>query len=213
MKAALYARVSTDDKNQNPETQLHALRQFCKDAGWEICGEYIDRARAKDYTNRRQWQQLQKDSRQRKFKVVLVFRLDRVFRSVRECVNCLGDWHERGIAFKSLEEDVIDTSTSQGQLILHIMAAAAKLESAVIEEWMVEMSRAKAAGRLVGRKPLNIPVNNICDALQACSSISAAARTLTCSRGYIHKELAKYGINPGGVIRVGFRARHKRGLK
>jgi len=66
------------------------------------------------------------------------------------------------------------------------------------------MSRAKAAGRLVGRKPLNIPVNNICDALQACSSIAAAARALECSRGYIHKELAKYGINPGEVIKGGF---------
>ena len=203
MKAALYARVSADDKNQDTETQLHALRQFCKDAGWEICGEYIDRAQAKDYTNRRQWQQLQKDSRQQKFEVVLVSHLDQAFCSVRECVNCLGDWHRRGIAFKSLEEDVIDTGTSRGQFILDIMVAVAELESTVIEERVSGMSRAKAAGRLVGRKPLNIPVNNICDALQACSSISAAARALTCSRGYIHKELAKYGINPGDVIKGG----------
>jgi len=115
MKAALYTRVSTDDKSQTSETQLLALRQFCKDAGWEICGEYIDSAQAKDYTNRRQWQQLQKDSRQRNFKAVLVFRLDLAFRSVRECVNCLRDWHRQGIAFKSLEEAVVDTGTSQGQ--------------------------------------------------------------------------------------------------
>ena len=58
MKAGLYARVSTEDKNQDPETQLYALRQFCKTAGWEVYQEYVDKARAKDYMNRGQWQQL-----------------------------------------------------------------------------------------------------------------------------------------------------------
>lgn len=202
MKAALYARVSTEDKNQNPQTQLYTLRQFCEKAGWELYGEYVDRARARDYTNRKQWQQLQKDARQRKFKVVLVFRLDRAFRSVRECVNCLEDWHERGIAFKSIGEDVIDTSTSQGRFILHIMAAVAELESAVIGERVAAgMAWAKAQGRRIGRKPLDIPVINVCDALQAYSSIAAAARELRCSRGYIYKELAKHGVTPGDVIR------------
>jgi len=51
------------------------------------------------------------------------------------------------------------------------------------------------------RKPLNIPVINICDALQACFSIAAAARKLKCRRGYIHKELAKYGVTPEDVIK------------
>lgn len=202
MKAALYARVSTEDKNQNPETQLHALRQFCETAGWEVYREYVDRASAKDYVNRRQWQQLQKDGRQRKFKVVLVFRLDRAFRSVRECVTCLGDWHERGIAFKSLGEDVIHTGTSQGRFVLHIMAAVAELESGVIGDRVAAgMARAKAQGRRIGRKPLNIPVKNVCDALQACANITAAARKLECSRGYIYKELGEYGVRPEDVIK------------
>ncbi len=53
----------------------------------------------------------------------------------------------------------------------------------------------------LGRKPLNIPVINICDALQACSSIAVAATQLKCSRGYIHKELAKHGVTPADVIK------------
>ena len=102
IKVGLYARVSTEDKNQDPETQLYALRQFCETAGWGTYQEYVDKARAKDYMNGRQWQQLRRDACQRKFEVVLVFRLDRAFWSVQECVNCLEGWHERGIAFKSL---------------------------------------------------------------------------------------------------------------
>jgi len=42
MRVALYGRVSTTDKNQNPENQLLPLRQFCQQQGWVIAGEYVD---------------------------------------------------------------------------------------------------------------------------------------------------------------------------
>lgn len=201
MKAALYARVSTDDKDQNPETQLFALRQFCQDAGHEVYQEYVDRARAKDYVHRKAWRQLQKDARQHKFKVVLVFRLDRAFRSVRECLNCLEDWQERGIAFRSLKEDAIDTTTSQGKFMLQILAAVAELESAMIGERVsAGMARAKAQGKGIGRKPLAIPVIKVCDALRGTSSVPLAAEQLKCSRPYIYKRLAEYGTTPKDVI-------------
>jgi len=201
VKAALYARVSTEDRSQDPETQLYALRQFCETAGWEGIREYVDKARAKDYINRRQWQELQRDARQRKFKVVVVFRLDRVFRSVRECVNCLGDWHERGIAFKSLKEDVIDTTTSSGRFMLQILAAVAELESAMIGERVsAGMARAKAQGKGIGRKPLALPVIFVCDALRGTSSVPLAAERLGCSRAYIYKRLGEYETTPKDVI-------------
>ncbi len=52
----------------------------------------------------------------------------------------------------------------------------------------------------LGRKPLNISVNNICDALHTCGDISLAAEKLGCSRGYIYKQLAKHDITPREVI-------------
>ena len=205
MKVALYARVSTDDRAQNPETQLYTLRQFCHDAGWEIYREYVDQARAKDYAKRISWQRLQKDARQHKFKAVIVFRLDRAFRSVRECVNLVEDWFSRGISFKSIREDVIDTTTAQGRFILQIMAAIAELESAIIGERVAAgMARVKAEGRPLGRKLLGITVTNLYNALQDNSSITAAAKELGCSRSYIHKELKKYGTTPKDVINGSF---------
>jgi len=201
MKVALYARVSTDDKEQNPETQLYALRNFCRDAGWEIHQEYVDRARAKDYKHREAWQQLQKDARQHKFKSVLVFRLDRAFRSVRECSNLVADWKERGITFKSIKEDIIDTGTSQGWFMLHLMAAMAELESAVIGERVAAgMARARAEGKPIGRKLLGVSVITIYDALHNYKNIAKAASELKCSRAYLYQELAKYGTNPKEVI-------------
>ena len=201
MKVALYARVSTDDKEQNPETQLFALRNFCQDAGWEIYQEYIDYARAKDYKHREAWQQLQKDARQHKFKVVLVFRLDRAFRSVRECVNLVEDWFDRGIRFKSVAEDVIDTTTAQGRFILQIMAAIAELESSIIGDRVAAgMARAKAEGKHIGRKLLDVSVISIYDELREYSSVGRAAEKLGCSRSYIYAELAKFGTTPRDVI-------------
>ena len=201
MKVALYARVSTDDKEQTPETQLYALRNFCRDTGWEIHQEYVDRARAKDYKHREAWQQLQKDARQHKFKVVLVFRLDRAFRSVRECVNLVEDWYDRGIRFKSMAEDVIDTTTTQGRFILQIMAAIAELESSIIGDRVAAgMARARAEGKPIGRKLLDVSVISLYNALRDSATVGAAAKELGCSRSYIYAELAKFGTTPRDVI-------------
>lgn len=142
LKAAIYARVSTDDKDQNPETQLRILREFCARAGWEVTGEYVDQARAKDYPRRIRWQQLNKDARQHLFKVVVVYKLDRAFRHVKECLNCLEDWTERGIAFKCVTQDAVDTTTSMGRFVLQILAAAAELESSLI--WQASKSKLQA---------------------------------------------------------------------
>ncbi len=48
MKVALYARVSTSDKDQDPETHLIPLRDYCAAQGWEMVGEYVDHAPAND---------------------------------------------------------------------------------------------------------------------------------------------------------------------
>jgi DNA invertase Pin-like site-specific DNA recombinase len=44
LRIGIYARVSTTDKDQEPETQLLPLREFCRAQGWQIAGEFVDRA-------------------------------------------------------------------------------------------------------------------------------------------------------------------------
>ncbi len=114
------------------------------------------------------------------------------------------DWFERGIKFKSISEDVIDTTTAQGRFILQIMAAIAELESSVIGDRVTAgMARAKAQGRPpnIGRKLLNVSVVSLCGALQHSSSVEQAAKKLGCSRAYIYKELASHGTTPRDVIK------------
>lgn len=202
MKVALYARISTDDKDQTNNTQLFAMRKFCQDAGWEIYHEYCDEARAKDYQRRKGWGELQRDARRMKFKTVVVFKLDRAFRSVRECSNVLQEWNERGIAFRSITQDAIDTTTSMGKFVLYILAAAAELESGLISDRVkAGMARAKAEGHRVGKPPLLIPSQTICEALEECGNVRVAARQLGCSVPYIYKVLTPMGLNPSKIAK------------
>lgn len=190
IRVALYARVSTADKNQDPDTQLYALREFCRKAEWEIVNEYVDRARAKDYKHRTAWAKMLKDARRREFKGVLVFRLDRAFRSVRECSNTVQEWLDYGIGFKSLREDVIDTTTNQGRFILHIMAAAAELESGIISERVAAgIARTQAQGNRYGRKPKPFDWDKVKAKLDEGATVSEVARLFGYSRPRIYAKL------------------------
>ena len=85
MKVALYARVSTSDKDQDPETQLLPLREFALAQGWDLYREYVDHAPATDLAHRMEWRQLLDDASKRRFDVMLVWRMDRAFRSGSRC--------------------------------------------------------------------------------------------------------------------------------
>ena len=151
MKVVLYARVSTRDRDQDPETQLLALRDYCDRAGWEICREYVDYASARNYRRRVAWRQLEKDLQARRFKTVVVWKLDRAWRNLRDCVVTLERWDALGITLKSVTQEVIDTTTAAGTFILQIMAASAQFESETISERVTAgMERARRQGTRSG---------------------------------------------------------------
>lgn len=151
MIVATYARVSTSDKNQNPESQLLALRDYWQAMGWEIFGEYVDQASASDLGHRTRWRDLQDDAAKKKFKGVLVFKLDRAFRSVKHVHDTLAAWELVGISFMSVREQ-FDTSTALGRLLLNLLASLAEFELEMIRERVkAGMDRARRQGIKIGR--------------------------------------------------------------
>jgi len=147
---ATYARVSTSDKNQNPESQLLALRDYWQAMGWEIFGEYVDQASASDLGHRTRWRDLQDDAAKKKFKGVLVFKLDRAFRSVKHVHDTLAAWELVGISFMSVREQ-FDTSTALGRLLLNLLASLAEFELEMIRERVkAGMDRARRQGIKIG---------------------------------------------------------------
>ena len=151
MKVALYARVSTSDKGQNPETQLLAMREFSQAQGWVVFDEYVDRAAGNDLGHRSRWKTLLNDAAKKRFSAVLVFKLDRAFRSVKHMHDTLAAWELLGVGFKSLREQ-FDTVTALGRLLLNLLASLAKFELELIRGRVrAGMDRARKQGRPIGR--------------------------------------------------------------
>lgn len=153
LRAAIYARVSTLDKGQDPETQLMALREYAERRGFEIMGEYIDYASGAR-EDRPRYRALLEAARKRRLDVVLVWRYDRFARSTHALVNTLKEFHHLGVDFISYQENV-DTTTPQGELIFTIMASLAQFESALISDRVkAGMARARAQGKRISRAPI-----------------------------------------------------------
>jgi len=85
---------------------------------------------------------------------LVVWRLDRLGRSIRHLIDQLADLKERGIGFRSLQE-AIDTTSSGGRLVFHVFAALAEFERDLIRERTnAGLQAARARGRVGGRPPL-----------------------------------------------------------
>jgi DNA invertase Pin-like site-specific DNA recombinase len=153
MRVALYARVSTKDKDQNPETQLRQLRDHAADLdGAVLVGEFVDRASADDLRGRRRWRELLELAQHRQVNLIIVWRLDRAFRSVLDGATALGNLRSWGCGLRSLQEPWIDTTTPIGEAMFHITIAWAGLEKRTLSErTRAGMERAREEGKQMGR--------------------------------------------------------------
>jgi len=178
-----YARVSTDD--QNPTLQLDALRAGGAERVWteRASGLRDDRpelAALLDYARRGD--------------VLVVWRLDRLGRSVRHLVDVLADLDRRGIEFRSLTEG-LDTTTPGGRLVFHVFAAVAEFEASLTaSRTRAGLAAARARGRHGGRPTVMTPARaRVADDLLARpgASVAEVARALGVSRATIYRHLER----------------------
>ena len=198
MKAAIYARCSTRDKEQNPLTQLLPIREAVKAMGAEVYGEFVDTASAQDIRGRTAWRRLLDDAAKRKFDVVVVFRSDRAFRSVKDMHDSLAAWKLSGVDFKSVCEG-FDTSSAQGRLMLNILASLSEFELAMISEGVhAGMDRAAIhgtrSGKPIGRPRVEVPVQKLLNAYRVSRSIRGAAQVAGCTPGTAYGRLRDSGL-------------------
>lgn len=196
MRIALYARVSTRDKDQNPETQLLRLRQFvAQHPDWTIAHAYVDRASANDLLHRTAWRQLQEDAGKHRFDAVLVFRLDRAFRSVKHMHDVLAVWNIIPVGFLSAQEG-FDTTTALGRLLLNLIASLAEFELETIRERVVAgMERARKEGRAIGRPKL-------IDDAQAAKRLSNAVSAVQSGTLSYRKAATTYRVSVSSIQRA-----------
>lgn len=137
-----YARVSTDD--QNLDLQRDALLK----AG---CSVIYEEAASGKSAARPELEQCRKALRAGD--TLVVWRLDRLGRSLPDLVQIVAELERQGVAFESLTEK-IETSSAAGKLVFHVFAALAEFERNLIRERThAGLAAARARGRKGGRKP------------------------------------------------------------
>jgi DNA invertase Pin-like site-specific DNA recombinase len=150
--AVIYARVSTD--RQNVDMQLNELRQFAGRSGWQVFEEYIDQNHTGANTNRPAFLSMMEAARKRKFDVLLVWKLDRLSRSLKDLINTLEELGACGIDFVSYDNN-LDTSTPTGKLVFQIVGAVAEFEKDIIRERVIAgLAMARSKGKRLGRPPI-----------------------------------------------------------
>jgi DNA invertase Pin-like site-specific DNA recombinase len=175
-----YARVSTEE--QKLDLQLDAL----KGAGCEkVFSDQVSGAAA---TKAGLDEAL---AYVRSGDVLVVWKLDRLGRTVKGLVELVDGLKERGVQFKSVT-DGIDTSTSAGKFFFHVMAAMAEMERDLIRERTnAGLAAARARGRLGGRKPkMNASkLDAAKKLLLAGTPVSEVAKTLGVGRATLYRNL------------------------
>lgn len=132
VRVAIYSRVSTL-LQQEPEHQLIPCRQLVETRGFEITQEYVDRGISGSKDRRPSLDEMVKDARSGKFKILVIYSIDRLARDVRHLLNLISELTQYGVSLISLRES-IDLSTPYGQATLTILGAVAQLERELIRE-------------------------------------------------------------------------------
>jgi DNA invertase Pin-like site-specific DNA recombinase len=194
-RVAIYARVSTIDKGQDPDLQLSELREYVERRGWKIVSEYVDKGHSGAKESRPALNRLMTDARRRKFDVIAVWKLDRFGRSLKHLVTALADLESLGITFVSLR-DGFDLSTASGRLMFQIIGAMGEFERNLIRERVkAGMTNARRKGIRIGRPSgpaIAIDMRSVRARRAAGESLRAIARDLGCSPSLLVKR-AKSG--------------------
>ncbi len=152
VRAAIYARVSTA-ANQSVEMQLRDLRELAARRGLEIVKEYCDVGVSGAKKSRPALDKMLADAEAGKFSLVLVWKLDRLGRSLVHLVRLMEDFRRLGMELVSFSEG-LDFTTTTGKLLYQIICAFAEFERNCIRERVLAgMRNARAKGKRIGRPP------------------------------------------------------------
>jgi site-specific DNA recombinase len=135
MKVAIYTRVSTEDQAKEGfslEVQKEYLLDHAKRMGWEVYKVYSDDESG--YTlDRPALKEMLQDARQKKFELIITYKLDRFSRKLKDLLNLVDELDGYGVAYKSATEP-FDTSTSAGKLMFQQLGSFAEFERNRIKE-------------------------------------------------------------------------------
>lgn len=150
MKALAYFRISTRDK-QDITMQTKAVNDYCQRENIEIVKEYDDIGQSGKKESRPAFDLLLTDIRNGLGEAVIVYKLDRIGRSLSHLVKLFEEFKKRNIKFISVTQN-INTSTPEGRMFLHMLMVLAEYERELIVGRITDgLDEAKQSGKQLGR--------------------------------------------------------------
>jgi len=197
MKVFGYARVSTEEqiKSGSLKQQQETIRSYCKSRHrWELVRLFTD-AGVSALSHRPEWEELMRRLEAGEAEAVVVTKLDRWGRSVKDLVTSIDQLQQWGIAFVSIG-DSIDTSTPNGRLLFHILSAFAEFEREIIRERLAAgRERARAEGKILHRPRKELNVREIKRLyVDVGLSASAIAKIMNISHHTVLSRLREMGV-------------------
>lgn len=190
-RIAIYLRVSTLD--QSCEVQRREIEQYLSLNGWSAHKAYEDKATGTN-RNRDAFKSLLLAVENKEVDTVIVWKLDRLCRSLKDLVNTLHSFTDNKVDFISIK-DQIDMTTPSGRLMTHLLAAFAEFEASMIRERVrAGLANAKAKGKKLGRPNQINPVTAY-ELRKKNMSLSEIARHMGCTKSAVSKVLKKIEEN------------------
>jgi DNA invertase Pin-like site-specific DNA recombinase len=187
-RAACYLRVSTSDQREG--LQADETQELIERRGWELADTYCDHGISGSKERRPALDRLLADARRRRFDLIVVWKSDRLFRSLKHMVNTLDELAALGVGFISVTEPLLDTTTPQGRLLLHLVSAFAEFEKAtLIERTRAGLAAAKRRGARLGRPRADLDVLRARAMRAAGLSLRAIAAELGVKPSTLHRAL------------------------
>lgn len=164
MRAVGYVRVSTEDQAQNGvsiKAQEAKIRAYCVAKDWDLFSMIRDEGCSAKDLNRPGMQQIINGCKKQLFDVIVILKLDRLTRSVKDLGYLVEDvFGHHGVAFSSLQDN-FDTSTANGRMVMNILATIAQWERDIISERTRDaMAFMKQGLKLVGAVPFGFDNGN-----------------------------------------------------
>lgn len=196
-RAALYARVSTLRHGQDVGLQLEELRQVAAQRGLLVVQEFVDGGVSGAKASRPALDRMMADVQSGRIDVVLIWKLDRLARSLRHLLLLVDQLNAAHVSFVSLRDPGIDTTSPGGRLMLQILGAFAEFERDLVQERVrAGVRRAQAAGKHCGRRRTELDLRPALALLREGRDLKEIARILKVSRTTLRRRLTEAGCWP-----------------
>ena len=191
MNVGIYARVSTNEQRTNEE-QIKELHEYCALYNHVVVAEYRD-TESGTTTNRKGFQRMLQDVRDNHIEAVLIWKFDRLSRSLLDLINTVSIFKQYNVQLISKHE-LVDTSKPEGRLLFNILGSFAEFEvDSIKKRTMLGLERAKREGKLCHRPRKEIDVEYVKKKLEQ-NNLTEVANMLKMSRITLKKRLVEAGV-------------------